>query len=177
MRAAIIVPVFFLFLCGQKQQEQTVTSYHTEKIFINEQKDTYLKLLIPDGYRLNNKKGPDFILFYAKPVDTSGLKSKATLGIYIGHHPNRFFPEGDSINLTTSEVGQRYQWRSWVEADSGKSAIVSDAIDDKLLVGIMPNTTMGNVWELQIHFFINATDERISRLLMRSAESVELVRQ
>ena len=138
--------------------------------------EPYLKLMIPDGYRIYREKGSDFMVFYAKPIDTTGLKSKATLGIYIGHHPNPIFPEGDSIAVTTADVGKQYKWKSWIKVDSGKNMIVTDAIDDTLLEGIMSQTSMGNTLELQIHFFIAATDEKITRLLMRSAESVEFVR-
>jgi hypothetical protein len=177
-RKTVFIGILLVFSqCVEKQKNPAVTKYHTEKIFIGEEdKDPFLRLLIPDGYRLGKENGLDFLIFYAVPVDTTGLKSKATLGIYIGHHPNPIYPEGDTVILTTSETGSRFRWNSWVKTEKGSRTIIADALDDKMLVGIMPWSNMGNVTELQIHFFINATDENVTRLLMRCAESMELVR-
>lgn len=173
----LLASTLMVCTCSNKQ-ESNVTAYHLEKIFIgDEYKDPYLKLHIPDGYTIGRKKGPDFMLFFAKPVDTAGLQSKATLNIYIGHHPNPIYPDGEKIDLTENDVGTRYTWTSWMEKKNDRHTIVTDAMDKTLLEGVMPKTFMGSVYELQLHFFINATDKKIARLLMRSAESVELVKQ
>lgn len=172
---AIVCTLFFL--CNSND-DQKITCYHPETLqILNEADAPYLTIQIPDGYHVKLEKGTDFLLYYAVPIDTTGLPSKATLGMYVGHFPNPVFPEGDSISIADSNVGARYEWKSWIKIDGDQKTIVSDALDGSLLQGILPRSNLGNVRELQLHFFITATDEKITRLLMRSAESVQLVKK
>ena len=171
----IVIITAFIISCGNNHDKQ-ITYYHPETIrLVPEDDGPSLSLQIPDGYHIKRKVGNGFLLYYAVPVDTTGLASKATLGMYIGHYPNPVFPDGDSIIIADADVGARYKWKSWIRTEDNRQSIISDALDDSLLQGVMPESGFGGVRELQLHFFINATDRRITRLLMRSAESVRLV--
>lgn len=170
--ASWILVGIFAFNCNKK------TEFHIEKLRLwQDEKAPCLQFMVPDGYHSGLEKGIDFKVFFFVPIDTAGLKSKATLGIYVGHHPNRVYPDGREIQVLSSDTVSRYDWRSWIKVNKEDNWVICDALDEELLKGVFPYTDgLGNELELKIHFFINATDEDVARLMIRTAESVELVK-
>lgn len=173
----ITAVILFVSFCGRHESSERIF-YHPESLRIfNEEEGKHLSLHLPDGYHIRRETGIDFLLYSAVPVDTTGMKSKGTLGIYVGHHPNRLFPQGDTLSIADGNVGLRYRWNAFVKTVDGQSMIVCDALDERLLQGIMPRSEFGTVHQLQLHFFISATDKKTARLLIRSAESIQVVKE
>lgn len=149
------ISLSFLFLTYCNSGDSDISQGATiEKNFLDDLVDTpfsdsIYSIAIPTNYKLSEREGPDFSVFYFSPKDTT-IKAKYSGGLYFGNHPNEFEPESDSCRIESDSkqiLGDKADWKVFVCKGNYSTQTVVDS-------------KSGKKWSRAIHAFGNATSKR-----------------
>jgi hypothetical protein len=76
----------------------------------------HLALEMPPSYCCEEKRGPDFSVFY---VHLSDKTSDSSIGFYLGDHPTSFAPKEGTSSERLTLGHRRGHWLLWVEHHAG----------------------------------------------------------
>ena len=107
----------------------------------------HLVLDAPEGWVLENRRGPDFAVFYIRPP---GEGPTSSIGVYLGNHASSFAPQsalrGEAIGLGL----RKGNWRVWQETSAnGPNTFHAEAIL-KRPFGVEPE------YSTHLHVFLRA---------------------
>lgn len=131
-----------------------------------------LSISVPLGYAIEKHKGPDFDVHYVK----SKNPNDASMGIYIGHHPNPFSSQRKGIETKKEAdaiLGQNVEWILWQEKEDSNTTYHYETIIKEAFKGMEG----GGVASLKIHVFMQGPDKKEVNLLKTSAKSLQIIRK
>ncbi len=129
-----------------------------------------LSVSVPPGYTVQKHNGPDFDVHYVRLKNPND----ASMGIYIGHHPNLFSSQKKGIETKKEAdviLGQNVEWILWQEKEDGKITYHSETIVKDAFKGTGGSGAAG----LMVHVFIRGPDQKKVNLLKTSAKSLQIV--
>lgn len=93
-----------LFGCGYIKIKNVLDG-EKDSTFIHTLKETRINngnyfISLPPDYSIKTTEGPDFMVYYFSPSDTS-VKANYTGGMYFGGYPSRFGDDNDSCSKET----------------------------------------------------------------------------
>jgi hypothetical protein len=110
--------------------------------------NTHFTISLPAGYSLNSQKGPDFVVYFFAPSDTTNTKAYSG-GMYFGNFPQLFGPPHPMCETAVKKnqiLGNTSDWTvfSCDSIYSAQTIIMSNSKED---------------WNKQIHAFGKAPNE------------------
>ena len=148
LTAKILIAVFLLASCNNtnlsKQDEDTFKRSLTEKQI--GKSNFYISL--PDKYSIKESEGPDFMVYYILPTDTTDTSS-LSCGIYFGNAPSEFKAKNETCKqevMNGQILGNSEEWKVF---DCDGEYSIQTIIDSKSREG----------WNDRIHAFGRATSK------------------
>ena len=110
---------------------------------------------LPRDYILTFQRGPDFWLYYARPLSPFGAVPPTVL-LYQGGHPSAFHTKGEGDSAEPPEVtstdgtflGQKASWAKWTSGAGDKARTCAEAI-----------VSSGDLWKFHVYFSGRSADE------------------
>ena len=104
----------FLFSCKSRTSNDENKISSKQKIVKRLAPNSEFQILIWTDYKIEERNGPDFTVYYFYPVDTT-KKLFGTGGVYFGGHPQRIQPDGEKKLIKDSLVvgnllGKKIDW-------------------------------------------------------------------
>jgi hypothetical protein len=137
---------------------------------------------VPQDCTLKKSEGPDFDVYYIS------RGSGATMGVYLGHHPNPRWPVG-AQGRNQQVSGHDADWKEWQEVSDAGTVYYLEAIVDGFFSQPQPDLDLppkppppppappglrSAVESLRMHLFISGTDRQEVEVLWRSAASLRI---
>lgn len=139
--------------------------------FLNSWGPPYILLHMPEGYRIEAHKGPDFDVYYV----SRRKKPDATLGIYLGHHPKPIEKTGSDVEQIKSTVlGKESVWLRSREPTESGSTFFHEAV---LVPGVFDASPKESEHGIICHLFIGGRDLEEIRSLQRLTEGLKVTQE
>ena len=109
---------------------------------------------LPRDYILTFQRGPDFWLYYARPLSPFGAVPPTVL-LYQGGHPSAFHTKGEGDSAEPPEVtstdgtflGQKASWARWTSGAGDKARTCAETI-----------VSCGDLWKFHVYFSARNAD-------------------
>ena len=116
-----------LVACSNKEEKanEFIKSLHSTGVG-----NSGLNISIPPGYEIKEKPGPDFMVYYIRPVDSTRVP-EYTGGIYLGQFPTEFTPTGEGCKLDSLRAVLMGTERKWMRMYCDSTYLVQTIIERK----------------------------------------------
>lgn len=116
----------------------------------------YLTIPVAKEIEIEPYKGPDFDVYYfrRRMADTN-TPLPATMGLYIGHHPQSLLQTQTVTEVTSVVLGSNRTWRCTSAESSGSRLFIKEA---HLREVFAPRSAGSNLGGLIVHVWIRGTD-------------------
>ena len=126
-----VLAAFLLFLliisCTNKQEKTNAFIKTLQPADIG---NSGLKISLPPGYEIKEKPGPDFMVYYIRPVDSTRVP-EYTGGIYLGQFPTEFSPTGEGCRIDSLRSTLMGSERKWMRLYCDSTYLVQTIIERK----------------------------------------------
>lgn len=114
--------IFLFFSCNRGTNNSIDTSSPRQKVTKKIFSNSDYNISVWNDYTIEEKKGPDFIVYYLYPTDTT-KKLFGNGGIYFGRHPQQIRPVGEKKLVKDSLLNGNLLGKpiTWTIFDYGNS--------------------------------------------------------
>ncbi len=146
--AGLHLTLFFSSCNMSNHNDNLVSSSFIDSLREEHVEETSYYISIPTGYSIKENRGPDFIVFYFVPIDTT-VKIDFSGGFYFGNFPNKFQPPNDSCKIDMIKGEILDKGADWTVFECNKSYSIQTIVNNKYSEG----------WNNQIHAFGHGTSK------------------
>jgi len=154
--------------CTTMTPTETTVQRRHGVAYLNYWGPPYLLIRVPDGYRISPRKGPDFDVYrFSRIMADTNTPPPATMGLYIGDHPQRFEATHEVSDVPFVLLGSNRTWRCYsVSTPKGFTYV-----RESYLAKVFPTSQEAG---LIVHVWINGADTNEIAVLSRMVESIHV---
>ena len=146
---AILVFILLLFVTFScRNQSDEINPMYLKSLVKTQVEHSNLMISIPPDYKIIERQGPDFSVYYIYPSDTT-LKTKFTAGLYLGNNPSNFPAKKANCKEETIKGKVFNIDQNWMMYNCEEVYSIQTMIENKYSEG----------WNDKIHAFGNANSK------------------
>jgi len=154
-----IISFALLIACNaqiKKNPENLVDSSFKKHLILRQIGKSKYFISIPANYKLEERNGPDFSVYYFKPADSTDIKYFSG-GFYFGNYPSFFKPINNQCQTTSLQSKILNKLEEWTQY----------TCDSSYSVQVIINSGDDEGWNEKIHAFGNAkSKEDVDKALL-----------